>query len=365
MNGEAWLVTRYDDVSPLLKDPRLTKDASKAAGPDRVAGRLQPPAMFAPMTRNMLAMDDPDYARLKRLVQAAFTTRRMNAMADTTRAAANALIDGLERQPRFDLIASFALPLPVGVISGLLGIPPRDRDRFARWSRALIRAARSRLSIVLALPEVAAFLRYLKRLIATKRADPQDDLVSALVQAEDGDRLDGDELMAMIAILLSAGHETTTNLIGNAMVALLEAPDAREALRANPAMMDVGRGAAALRRPGGDVDTPLHAGVDRDRRHANPARRPGAGCHRVGEPGFRALRGGGPAGFWARREPAPDLRRGWSLLRGRRPGAAGRADRDRGAAGPAPRHADRRPRVAAALALRPRAAGIGAAAYGQ
>ncbi len=255
-DGEAWLATRYEDVSALLKDVRLTKDPAKVAGLHTGAARRPPPAMFAPLTRNMLGMDDPDHVRLKRLVMAAFTPRRVETMTARTEAAAHALLDRVSHRPRFDLIANFALPLPVRVISDLLGVPPRDQDRFARWSRALIRAPGSRLSVLLALPDVLAFLRYLKRLIALKRAEPQDDLVSALVQAEEGERLDGDELMSMIAILLSAGHETTTNFIGNAVLALLGAPGEMERLRSAPWLMDTA--VEELLRFAGPVETSTH-----------------------------------------------------------------------------------------------------------
>ena len=236
---EAWLVSRHEDVSALLKDSRLAKDPANALTAAQMAPRRKPPALFAPLMRNMLALDDPDHARLRRLVQATFTPRRVAGLAERTQEIANALIDRLERRTSFDLIAEFAMPLPVTVISELLGVPERDRARFARWSHALIRNAMTPLSMLLSLPGMIAFVRYLRRLIAMKRAAPADDLVSALVQAEEAaSRLDGDELMAMIAILLSAGHETTTNLIGNGMLALMEHPGERERLRARPALIE-------------------------------------------------------------------------------------------------------------------------------
>lgn len=236
---EAWLVTRYDDVSALLKDPRLAKDAANALTPEQMTRLRKPPALFAPLTRNMLSVDDPDHARLKRLVQATFTPRRVAGLADRTRDTADFLIDQLERRTSFNLIADFAMPLPVTVISELLGVPSRDRNRFARWSRVLIHNTMTPLSMLLSLPGMLAFLRYLHRLIAMKREAPAEDLVSALVQAEEaGSKLDGDELMAMIAILLSAGHETTTNLIGNGMLALMQHDGERERLEAEPWLIE-------------------------------------------------------------------------------------------------------------------------------
>jgi cytochrome P450 PksS len=238
---EAVLVTRYEHVSALLRDDRFAKEPANAMTPEQLAKERTPPRFFAALTRNMLALDDPDHARLKRLVQAAFTPRRVDQLDAQARAASSALLDRLERRDRFDLIADYALPLPVMVISDLLGVPKPDQARFARWSHMLIQGGADPAAMVLSLPAIVAFMRYLRKLIALKRAVPDDDLVSALVEAEDaGDRLDGDELMAMIAILLSAGHETTTNLIGNGMLALMLHPQARQRLADDRALLSTG-----------------------------------------------------------------------------------------------------------------------------
>jgi cytochrome P450 len=235
MGQVGWLVTRYSDVSSLLKDERLVKDPANAMTPEQLAKQPQIPKFLAPLTRNMLGMDDPDHARLKKLVQAGFTPKRMDQLAGRTEEIAERLIRDLKKQSRFDLIDSFALPMPVTVISELLGVPEADRARFARWSQILLSAPAGSWRIVLSLPGMINFVRYLRKLIVMKRQRPADDLVSALVAIEaDGDRLSGEELQAMIAILLSAGHETTTNLIGNGTLALLRNPQAREKLAAEP-----------------------------------------------------------------------------------------------------------------------------------
>jgi cytochrome P450 len=232
---KGWLVTRYEDVSRLLKDERLAKDPANALTPDMLAKQPRIPRFLTPLTRNMLGMDDPDHARLKKLVQAGFTPKRMDQLAGRTEEIAERLIRDVKGQARFDLIHAFALPLPVTVISELLGVPEADRARFARWSQVLLSAPAGSWRIVLSLPGMVNFVRYLRKLIAMKRRRPADDLVSALVAIEtDGDRLSGDELQAMIAILLSAGHETTTNLIGNGTLALLRNPRARERLATDP-----------------------------------------------------------------------------------------------------------------------------------
>jgi cytochrome P450 len=234
--NEAYLIARYADVSSALKDSRLVKDPLNAGVEARPV-----PAMFRPLMRNMLALDDPDHARLRRLVVAAFTPRRVEMMTARTRATSAALLDRLDGRTSFDLIREYAMPLPVAVISELLGVPQNDRRRFARWSGAILRGA-SMTALITSLPDILAFLRYLKQLIAMKRSAPEDDLVSALVAAEaKGDRkLDSDELAAMIAILLSAGHETTVNLIGNGILAMLQNPDSMQAVRANPSIIETG-----------------------------------------------------------------------------------------------------------------------------
>jgi cytochrome P450 PksS len=236
-DGDVFLVTRYEDVSALLKDTRFSKDPANALSPAELSRLRRPPAFFAPLQRNMLALDDPDHARLKRLVLSAFTPRRVEMLADRTRAVSARLLDIAETRRRFDVIAAYARPLPVTVISELLGVPARQQRRFARWSNALIRAAASPVSGLLALPEIAAFMRYLRRLIVLKRDVPADDLVSDLVLASDeGDRLDEQELLAMVAILLNAGHETTQNLIGNGMIALLQNNEEAARLRDDPGL---------------------------------------------------------------------------------------------------------------------------------
>jgi cytochrome P450 len=230
-----WLLTRYEDVSKLLKDDRFAKDPANAMTPEMLARQPKIPGFLAPLTRNMLGMDDPDHARLKRLVQVTFTPKRMDMLADRTEMFAEELIAKLKGQSKFDLISGFALPLPVTVISELLGVPEKDRTKFARWSQILLSAPQDSWKIIFALPGMISFVRYLRKLIVMKRNKPADDIVSALVAQEaQGERLSSAELQGMIAILLSAGHETTTNLIGNGTLALLRNPAAKEQLRVEP-----------------------------------------------------------------------------------------------------------------------------------
>jgi cytochrome P450 len=235
----AIFVSRYADVSALLKDKRFVKDPANALTPEQLAQQRRIPGFLSPLMRNILALDDPDHARLRRLVQAVFTPRRIAALEAQVVAASTSLLQALHRRSSFDLIADYALPLPVKVISDLLGIPSADQARFAHWSHALIKVGSvAPIGAILQMPSILSFLRYLKRLIAMKRSDPADDLVSALVAQQQEEALSVEELMAMIAILLSAGHETTTNLIGNGMLTLMRHPTAREALLADPQLIE-------------------------------------------------------------------------------------------------------------------------------
>lgn len=235
---EAWLVARYDDVLALLKDSRFAKDRHNAMTAEQLTKQPWIPAVFAPLTRNMLDLDDPDHARLRGLVHKAFTPHRIEQMIERIQLLSDQLVDKAEARGQFDLIRDFALPLPVAVVADLLGVPPGDRLKFARWSNTIIKNTASRWNIVLSLPDMLAFVHYIRWLISVRRREPQDDLVSALVQAEEaGDHLNEDELLAMIAILLIAGHETTVNLIGNGVLALLQHPEQRECLRADPSQI--------------------------------------------------------------------------------------------------------------------------------
>ena len=232
---EAWLVTRYDDALALLKDQRFAKNRRNAMTPEQLTRQPWIPPVFAPLMRNMLDLDDPDHGRLRGLVHMAFTPRRIEQMAERVQTLSDELLDKAEARGKLDLIRDFALPLPLRVIADLLGVPEGDRLKFARWSKTITTNTASGWALVLSLPDMLAFVRYIRGLVRLRRAEPRDDLVSALAQAEEaGDHLSEDELLAMIGILLSAGHETTVNLIGNGMLALLQHPEQLQRLRAEP-----------------------------------------------------------------------------------------------------------------------------------
>ncbi|MFD7314787.1 cytochrome P450 [Streptomyces sp. NPDC059883] len=250
----AWIVTRYEDVRTSLADPRLSLDKSRAL-PGGYRGFGLPPALDA----NLLNMDPPDHTRIRRFVARAFTTRRIEELRGPVRRTADELLDALEPGGRADLIASYAAPLPIVVICELLGVPARDRRDFREWTDALIAPDPAR-------PErmreaIAAMLAFFTGLLAHKRAEPGEDLLSALIAVRDegeeagdgtppgagasrgdgGDRLSEDELMSLAFLILFAGYENTVQLIGNSVLALLQHPEQLAALRAEP-----GRTAAAV-----------------------------------------------------------------------------------------------------------------------
>jgi cytochrome P450 PksS len=234
----AWLVTRYDDVARVLKDEGFAKDRRNALTREQLAGQPWIPGFAKPLMRNMLDQDGRDHDRLRALVQKAFTPRLVEQMRPRVQQLTDDLLDGVRSRDRIDLIRDYALPLPTTVIAQMLGVPVQDRHRFSRWSKVLFLISASRWGLLKAVPSVWRFMRYLRGLLAARRADPRDDLVSALVQAEEGgERLSEDELVAMVMLLLVAGHETTVNLIGNGTLALLEHPDQLERLRGDPALI--------------------------------------------------------------------------------------------------------------------------------
>ena len=237
---EPWLVTRYDDAARVLKDARFAKDRRNVVpppAPPRVpfVSLIRP--LLRPLEFNLLDQDPPDHSRLRGLVHKAFSPRLVEQLRQRIESLTERLLDAVEGARRFDLVSAYALPIPSVVIADLLGVPASDRHRFHRWSSRMVAISSGR-DMLLALPSAMLFLRYARQLAAYRRRQPGDDLVSALVQAEEaGDRLSSDELVSMIVLLLIAGHETTVNLIACGTLALLEYPDQLERLRQAPALM--------------------------------------------------------------------------------------------------------------------------------
>ena len=236
--ANAWVFTRYADVDAILRDHRnFSSDPRK-----RELSKRQRAALPSPDDYTMLFLDPPDHTRLRSLVNKAFTRRAINALEPNVRALLQGLLDGVEDPASgFDLMEAVAHPLPVIVIAEMLGVPPEDRARFRVWSNQrarLLEPTISQKEREVAAEAAKALDEYFTPVIETRRAAPQEDIVSALAQAEEaGDTLTEREMLTMLRLLLVAGNETTTNLIGNGMLALLRHPDQLERLRADPSLI--------------------------------------------------------------------------------------------------------------------------------
>ena len=238
-----WLISRYAGCVTLLKDPRASSDpghsnAYKSAvergliDPDEALGRTPP----------FLITDPPDHTRLRGLVSKAFTPKVIEGLRPRVQEIVDELLHGAAERGETELIEEIAYPLPVRVVCELLGVPPEDHGTFKEWSRLL---SRSMDPQPLLPPDVIegrrragnAFTQYFRDLIAERRRAPRADLISALIEAEEAsDKLSGDELLSTCILLLAAGHETTVNLIGNGVLALLRQPEQRRKLRDDPSL---------------------------------------------------------------------------------------------------------------------------------
>ncbi|MFU8874128.1 cytochrome P450 [Micromonospora sp. SL4-19] len=236
-----YLVTGHVEADAILRDARFGVMNDELRD-QFLPGWRESPAV-ASISRSMLRANPPDHGRMRRLVAGAFTPRRIAAMRDVVVRQADELVDGMlvrggDGEP-LDFMAEFAYPLPVGVICALLGVPAADRPFFRRWAADLtvvLEPESSPAELAVADRGAAELRDYFTELIEARRRVPADDLATALVQVHesDGDRLSGEELLANLIVLLVAGFETTTNLLGNGLVVLLGHPAAAAALRDHP-----------------------------------------------------------------------------------------------------------------------------------
>ncbi|MBP6472222.1 MAG: cytochrome P450 [Chloroflexi bacterium] len=263
-NGSTiWYITRYDDVIEVLKDnERFVKDVAHTLLPEELERKRPSTLSQRLINENMLFADPPDHTRLRALVNQAFTPRRVEENAPRVQAIADSLVDRVVAAKQMDLIADFALPLPTIVITDLLGIPAVDRELVADLSQAIIAPGRHGLTFSARKRKVRAFVAYLQELFAERQRRPQDDLISALVGAEEaGERLNSAELSSMVALLLVTGHETTVNLIGNGVLALLRHPEQVELVKGE---VGVETAVEELLRFDGPVETSTTRWVRRD-----------------------------------------------------------------------------------------------------
>ncbi|MEV4757836.1 cytochrome P450 [Micromonospora sp. NPDC049559] len=230
---DLWMVVSYSEARAALTHPALLKDPSPAEEALREVNYTGHKPTVG-IGGNMLTSDPPDHTRLRRLVAGAFTPRHVQGLAPRIQQIADDLLDAMARQREVDLVEAYTAPLPLTVICEMLGVPQGERRNFRAWTRALLgsssdtqRAGARNLS------------EYLADLIERKRAESTDDLLSALItvhSAEDG-RLSRTELISTGLLLVVGGHDTTVNLLGNAMLALLQRPDQADLLRARPELI--------------------------------------------------------------------------------------------------------------------------------
>lgn len=231
-----WFVTGYEEVARILKDDvHFKRDERNALPPERW---FESTPLNELLRNHMLNKDGEAHRRLRGLVSKAFTPRRIAALRPHIQEIADRLLDAHQSRGEMDLVADFAFPLPTIVILEMLGIPPEERELFRGWSSAFVTPAMDDAAIAAQMQELEAFTRYLREHFETRRRAPQDDLLTALLQAEeDGERLNEQELFSSMVLLIVAGHETTVSFIGNAVLTLWQHPEQMARLAANPALM--------------------------------------------------------------------------------------------------------------------------------
>lgn len=231
---------RYDDVFTVLRDPSLSVDDANADFGELSRGELVGGTAEFEEPESILGMDPPDHTRLRRLVSSAFTPRTIEALRPRVEEMVEAALDRMAADGTTDVVDRLAFPLPFDVISEMLGMPEADKDQIRDWSGAIVKT----LDPILTEEELAAagrangaLNRHLDAVIEWKRSEPGDDLLTALIEAEDGgDRMSPKELRDQVSLLFVAGHETTVNLIGTGIREMLRHPEQCEELRADPSL---------------------------------------------------------------------------------------------------------------------------------
>jgi cytochrome P450 len=236
---ESWVLSCYEDVDTVLRDhKRFSSDARNRRSRRR---RRQSSVAFPNEPPSMLFLDPPDHTRLRALVNRAFIPQAIEALKPRIRQIAEDLLNQIQDPAAFDVIETIAYPLPVIVMAELLGVPTEHRARFKLWSDQRARLLEPTITaseIQAAIQAGREFDAYFMDVINARRKEPRGDLISTLVAAEEaGDKLTQGELLVMLRLLLIAGNETTTNLIGNGLLALLRHPDQLQALRDDPGRM--------------------------------------------------------------------------------------------------------------------------------
>jgi cytochrome P450 len=239
-----FVLTRHEDVLGVLKDARFSADEKNSPGFEKQMRRMRKLGLLEPdkeIPISMLRSDPPDHTRLRQLVSKAFTPRAITAIEPRIEAIVNERLDRAAEHGGMELISGLASPVPVIVIAEMIGVPVEDRDRFTRWSDDVVRGmgVQSIRDARISVRASRELEHYFKGIAAVRREDPKDDLMSRLLEAEEeGDRLTTPEVMSILQLLLVAGNETTTNLIGNGLLALMRNPDQLELLQRNPDLVE-------------------------------------------------------------------------------------------------------------------------------
>ncbi len=235
----AYFVLRYDDCVTVLKDPRFVRNRTTATG----GGRRMPfpvPKHVALVGQSMILEDEPEHRRLRNLVHKAFTPRALRKLEERIETLTHELLDKAEARGTIDLKANYALPIPVTVISEMVGIEQDEMPQFANLMKSVVSNGINGLALAkMMLWDMRQSARFVRELVQRKRDNPADDILTGLIQAEDeGQKLSEDELISMVFLLVVAGYETTVHLITNAVAALLLHPEQLARLRADPNLMD-------------------------------------------------------------------------------------------------------------------------------
>ena len=240
---QSWVLTRHTDVIAILRDPRFTAErAFKNTSwiPEKFLASISQPVRV--LGRQMLFRDAPDHTRLRSLVSRAFTPRVVESMQPFIQQEVDELLDAVVPQGHMEVIADFAYPLPSTIVATLLGVPPEDHARFVKWSNdfgTLIDGINTTVEgMIHLLQSYSECIEYFREIIRQHKSAPKDDLMQAMIVAEEqGNRLNEDELLGNLVLLLAAGHITTTHLIGNGLLALLHNPAQFQQLKENPALI--------------------------------------------------------------------------------------------------------------------------------
>ena len=234
--GVSWYITRYDDCKAVLRDNQgFVKDFRLAVPPEVLASLPPMPPLMASLGANLTGTEPPEHTKLRALVSKAFSPRRVAEMEGSIQGTVDRLIDAVEPAGNMEVMKDFAFPLPIEVITGMMGLPMDDAPLLKSWAEIKPPANEEQAQQVMG--SLMAAKAYVEQQIEARRKEPKDDLIMALMDAEvDGERLQEIQLFSMIMMFVAAGFETTVNLIGNGLLALLRHPEQLDALRQDPGL---------------------------------------------------------------------------------------------------------------------------------